>query len=262
MKKGYKTVYKSTQKRKYPTQQGAWTEKIYQLINKYIWNKLVLAIAAGLIVGSVFGLTILHYVTNDGAKATMSEEQTIGQAVNSSPQVSDEHERLEVTVPDFYVIQIGLFHERENASMKKRQLQRRNIETFIWQRQDEYFLLHGPFSTQSKAQTANERLQAESVQSFVKEWQIIEPDIEVTTKEADYLDQYVQLWIQSLEQFEAEGHIPLEAWQLLMEKGNDSQLITDLQLSFRQLLADAKEEQLAFGILLQSIYEFEKVVKK
>lgn len=262
MKKGYKTLAKSIKKRKHPMQSESRTEKIKQFISQLFLNKFITAIGAGLIVGTVFGFTALHFLTNDISEQVMHEEQANGQRVNSTTSTADERAPLSITFPTVYVIQVGLFHERENARLKQDQLKRRNINTFIWQRNDEYFLLHGIFSTQLKAQEANGTLQDDAIQSFVKEWVISEANKHVTDVEANFIEQYVQLWKKSFEQFELAGQVSVQTWKPLQEEAVESEMITEIQLQLNSLLSDLQEENSDDVTLLQMLQLLEKMIKK
>lgn len=261
MKKKQKKLYKSIHGRNYDRVVTLSINRVKRMIKRLIFNKIMLAIVAGLLVGSLFGLTSLRFLT-DNSDAHVFQEQSFMKEQQSQASTSDTFTKVNVDVPSVYVIQVGLFHERENAELRKRQLERGKVATFIWQRNGEFFLLHSSHSSESKAKQMNEQLHDGSLEAFVKQWDIPTMNKRITADELQFIEQFVHIWEQSLHQVEASSSIPIAEWQSLQEIENkhESPLISDIQLNLVDIVPMLRDEHLADSALLQLLFLLEESV--
>lgn len=259
MKKRPKNLYKSIQGRKHDRTKLLSLNKIKRMLEKIILNKIVLAVVAGLIVGSIFGLTSLHLLT-DNSDAHVFQEQPSSKEQPTQTSSTDTLTNITFNIPSVYVIQVGLFHERENAELRKRQLQRGKVTTFIWRRSEQFFLLHSLHSDESKAKQINEKLHDDSVEAFVKKWDMPKTTKRVTSGEQQFIEQFARLWEQSLHEIEADGSIPIEKWQELQRRENDSSLISAIQLKLENVLSNLEDKHFSDIDLLQLLFLIEESV--
>lgn len=257
MKKRPKKLYQSIQGRT-EKRMIFWSfTKIKRVLVRIILNKMVLAVFAGLVVGSFFGLTSLHLLT-DTDDTHVFQEQPFSKNQTTQTSSADTLTSFTLDIPSVYVIQVGLFHERENAELRKRQLERGKIVTFIWQRGEEFFLLHSLHSDETKAKQVNEQLSDESVDAFVKKWDMPEVNKQITSDEQQFVEQFIRLWEQSLQKVELGEAISIEKWKDLHERENDSTLISTFQLKLEDIMPNLQNEKVNSIALLQLLFLLEK----
>lgn len=234
--------------------------KVKRFAGRLMINKLMLAIVSGVIVGTIFGLTALHMLNNDEGQHAFHEAHSNHSQVSTTS--SDGMNEIDLDMPNIYVIQIGLFHERENAEVSKGQLERRNIKSFIWERKDEYFLLHSAYRSEAKAKAKHEQLQEDQLETFVKTWDMLSIEIQVTQDEQAWLQEYVSLWDESFEQFEAKESIAVADWEALLEKDYESEIITEIQRKVIDIVPNLQTSDQAESTLLSMLMQFERMTTR
>lgn len=250
-------MYESIHGRKNDRTKFLSLTKIKRVLERIVLNKIVLAVVAGLIVGGLFGLTSLHLLT-DNSDAHVFQEQPSSKEQPTQTSSTDTLTNITFDIPSVYVIQVGLFHERENAQLRKRQLQRGKVETFIWQRSEDFFLLHSLHSDESKAKQINEKLHDNSVEAFVKKWNMPELNKRVTPDEQQFIEQFARLWEQSLHEVETDGPIPIDKWQDLQQREIDSTFISAIQLKLGNVLPDLDDKNVSRIALLKLLFLIEE----
>lgn len=258
MKKRPKKVYQSIRGRQKGRDFSEPFDRLKRLIDRILLNKIVLAVAAGLIVGSLFGLTSLHVLTNNSDAHVFQEETETAQETHTPS--SEPMTEIVFDISDLYVIQVGLFHERENADLRKRQLERGNIPTFIWEREGEFFLLHSIHTSESSAKKINEELQEKSLEAFVKKWDMPQLDKKVTPDELTFIEKYILMWEESVKQLEAGSSIQLAKWEALQQEETDSPLISTIQIKLADSLPNLQDENLRHLAPLQLLFLLEKIL--
>src|SRR5699024_3335052 len=214
MKKKRKIVYPSmreTRKQKLTDKQS-----VKEYIMQFFTNKFTLSIATGLIVGSIFGFISLNILKDEQGVASFKE----GQAFHSNKateEAAGEKHPLSLEFPTFYVIQNGLFHERENAEEIQDQLREKNISSFIWERKDEYYVLHSIYHTASLAEKHKMKLDTLQVDAYLKQWDMLLKNKSVTKEEEVWLEQFLTVWSASVEQVNNEKKLDSRQWETLLQ---------------------------------------------
>lgn len=229
-----------------------------QIFRNLLTNKLIIAIVSGVFVGTMFGLTVLYMLNTDQAETAIDERGASPAA--SSSLSSEAMVALDLDMPSIYVLQVGVFHERENAELTKRQLERRKIDTFIWERDEQYFLLESVHDKEAAAKSHYERLQEKQIDTFVKKWDISLRNQRVTENERIWLEQFISLWNQSLEQSTNDQAIALSQWEKLIEEELDSTPISDLQIKVKDHLPKLENKEASSLTLLKILQEIEKII--
>src|SRR5699024_10886435 len=176
---------------------------------------------------------------------------------------SSTQDTTEITIedPDLYAVQIGVFRERENAEINKQQLQRRHIESVIWERDNEYFLLHSILSSESSAKKINEQLlDDDDVETFIKKWDIYVGNKQITDEELQWINRFMSLWTESLKQIEAGEAIPSSSWETLLTEEVDSSFISEFQVKVVDRLASLQKPEEAHIYLVYMLGLFEQKI--
>jgi len=113
-------------------------------------------------------------------------------------------------------------------------------------------------SDETKAKQVNEQLSDESVDAFVKKWDIPEVNKQITSDEQQFVEQFFRLWEQSLQKVELGEAISIEKWKDLQQRENDSTLISTFQFKLEDIMPNLQNEKINSIALLQLLFLLEK----
>lgn len=147
-------------------------------------------------IGTVLGIFIINLFTGIESEQT-GNESSPSAAVTAQETGGQAHvERLPAVAG--YVLQAGLFEEQANAEEWRESYASAGESAFIWERDDQYFLLIGIYHTEDSAKQRAVELQGEGFDVFVKEWQTTEKELELTQDATEWIDQFGQVWEEAL----------------------------------------------------------------
>lgn len=157
---------------------------------------LLTVLAAGA-VGTFLGIFMIHLFTG------IENEQTVQDSSASTvvtAQGTDNQVQAEQQLPPLaaYVLQAGLFENRENAEEWRQSYMSAGEPAFIWERDGQYFLLIGISSTKEQAKQRAVELQDEGFDVFVKEWKTSGKRLELTEGASEWIDQLGKVWEEAL----------------------------------------------------------------
>lgn len=257
MKKKRKIVYPlNREKRK---QKLTAKQSMKEFIIQFFTNKFTLAIATGLIVGSVFGLISLNILKNEQGEANFTDGQVFSSNKETKTAEADE-QLLSFEYPTFYVIQNGLFHKRENAEQIQAQLQGQNISSFIWERKDEFYVLHSIHQTASLAEEHKAKLDNLQVDAYVKQWDMLVTNKKVSKEEEVWLEQFLTVWSETVGQVNNKKEIETKQWEKLLQTDYQSDLIASLQEKILERQAKLEQEERVYVDLLAILFHVEQAL--
>nr|WP_306798670.1 SPOR domain-containing protein [Oceanobacillus saliphilus] len=159
------------------------------------------------------------------------ESEITGHAVNSSPvtsAVTDYNENAAVnSLFDFeplqaHILQAGIFSEKANAEEWSADYAAKGIETFTWERDQQFFLIAGAATTIEQAKFTADELKIDgSIDIFVKEWSTLGGEAGLTSDETEWLIQFQDLWHDSLKELSESNTFSLEKWHELIDAKPD-----------------------------------------
>lgn len=222
-------------------------------------NRFFFAIFSGIIVGLIFGIISLHLLTENGQP--LSANQNVENTTPSSAQAKEMIMEETISLPTVYVVQLGLFHEAQNANISKDEFKSKQIDAVIWNREGEYYIFHSVYLDEQKAKEQAKELLDKGIESFVKAWPI---DIELkhmTQNEIKQIESMLNLWESSMKRVESSQALSINDWNEWIKRDKaDSSLLQNLEQNLKKILDkhDVFEDR---TILLEIIKEVDQSVK-
>lgn len=228
---------------------------IYQMWKNWRSRTLFLTSMLALIVGTFFGLTTL-YIFNEEDKTT----NTISYTNHTEVSGEEEHtERYNVQPLSFYVIQVGMFADHRNAEREQERLQKEKINSFVWERDEHYYVLLSLHPTEKSAQKRIDSFQEEEF--FVKQWETIDGEIKSSEQEQAWFLTFHDTFENALTHFEEREKIEIALWEEVLEEKDglrDSLKETQTELA---ALFDERENEDAATLLLQIAYTYDRMTE-
>ncbi|MFA1822539.1 hypothetical protein ACDX78_20645 [Virgibacillus oceani] len=200
--------------------------------HKKVLKPVMLAVISALVIGSLFGVILLRmFVTMDGTPeiggnpnpaAVTADDAEEDNTEDSSGQDVRSVEMESITA---YVLQGGIFSEKENADTWAVNFEEANIPAMIWHRDDQYFLFTGVNSSAEEASQAADELETEELEIYSKEWNTPPVEISLSANEEEWLNSYLAWWKKALS---SSGEASGELEQLKESYPEESNLLAPL----------------------------------
>ena len=179
--------------------------------NKPVRNKrlipIFLTILSASVVGIVLGLILMQMfvVLEDHPVAENSSAPTVASTSG------DQNTLSQLPVLSGYVLQAGVFTERDNAEEWLTTYETNNIPGIIWERDAQYFLLTGIYATEAEAKLKATEYKADGYDIFAKPWSTTEKEINLTDAEGKWVNTFQETWNTSLTGKDVESLVALHA---------------------------------------------------
>lgn len=172
----------------------------------------ILTIVVASVIGIFLGTTILKLFVfmDDGAVAEDNHSEETTAAVTAG---TTETNRYDIPEVSGYVLQAGVFMEKDNAEEWLNYYEANQLPNIIWEQDNQYYLFTGIYPTEESAKLRAEELKTEGYEIFAKPWSTSGGEINVSADEAKWLDQFVEVLQATLQKKEA---------QALAETANDA----------------------------------------
>lgn len=225
-------------------------------IKKLLRSQLLLSIVGGIMVGSFFGFLTLQFLKGEGALEVIDEQDK----VNATKAPEENLVRLldASSSETFYVVQVGLFSKATNAESHQSALKKEGIDSFIWEREGEYFLLYGTFFSESDAKKEALQLEEKSIPAYVKAWKLELDNLQVTEGEKEWLENVYQLGIESLQKEQA---IDPALWHQLHQQEPPSQRVESISRAIEPIVQKGEKLSPKGSQWLAILYTFENHLK-
>lgn len=150
----------------------------------------IFTVLAASTIGILFGMGMLQmFVTIDDGSAANSTPEVSQPAVNPNSETN----LYQLPILSGYVLQAGVFSERENAIEWQESFTDTNIPALLWEKDGQHFLFAGIYETEDAAKIkASEQI--EQLELFVKPWSTSEKELELTTEEQEWLTKFHEVW--------------------------------------------------------------------
>lgn len=174
----------------YETATSAQSSKAAKIWDKY--KTFIISALTAVIIGSFLGFIMLTIFVDLDPEEVQFDQQSPITAVTSSSEDKSNAEgsqtEHQTTAWPFFVIQAGIFSEKETADQLVQSLKTENINSMIWQREDKYHVFTGIHPThQDSKQFASENLLSSKELYAGKEWTTISQSIKLSEAEKDWL---------------------------------------------------------------------------
>ncbi|GAB3797187.1 SPOR domain-containing protein [Virgibacillus kimchii] len=180
---------------------GLWKKRQ----NANLVKPVMLAVISALVIGSILGIIMLRmFVTMDGSPGLSGNNNPAAVSMDDAGEENTEHtlenelQTKELDAIDAYVLQAGVFSERENAEKLAESYEAANIPVMIWNRDDLYYLFAGVTSTAEEAEKAAGQLEAKELELYSKAWDTDAVELLLTGNEEEWLHAYTTWWHQAI----------------------------------------------------------------
>lgn len=218
------------------------------------FKPIIIAVSSALSVGFVLGFIMLHFITNIGEETRKGENHASVHADTIKASSTDD---VSLSKMNAYVLQAGVFSEKENAKEWQDNFLEAGFETIIWERDDQYYLFAGITDTEEQAKILKESFAASHIDVFIKEWLVEGQEIRGDVF-ATYLKDFSDVWISTLQSYSEEKEILMKEWEGLYKQGDtileyDSPLIDKVAEMVAEIDADITDN--SFQIILIDLWK-------
>lgn len=232
-----------------------WTF-VKSIVKKIFAHRIFISITSGVFVGLIFGFIILFMFNNEEyehiSTATNKNNELVDHAGKSDHKVNKEQLYF-----SFKVVQVGLFNNEANALRVKQQLEEKRVSSFVWKRQDEYYLFTNLYSEDSSMDKHDETILDElQIDYFLKQWDLALATDNLSSKDEKWLQEIVFLIEETILKETAHTLSTKEKWEYFLQ--NNEPKLEQLQVAKQNIeekLVDGRFDQYDALFIL---YEIEK----
>ncbi|QDP40748.1 SPOR domain-containing protein [Radiobacillus deserti] len=178
----------------------------------------VFAAAAGaaIIVGVTLGFVMLKMFAGIEEGSQETAGSAITQTTNTAEKGASSGSESGAATGDVNtealaatVVQTGVFSSNENAAKRTSEIKGTGYAAMVWPQGEQFFVLTGLASSEQTAEALASSLTSSGVEAIVKPWETTSAKASVSEKGAEWIQQFPQLWKDSL---------------TLLEGGKDSEI--------------------------------------
>lgn len=155
---------------------------------------ILFTILAACMIGLLFGYGVLQmfiFIDNDTTASVPVSDI-------SQPVATSETNAFTMSELSGYILQAGVFSERENAMEWQENVLPSNIPSIIWEQDAQFYLFTGVFETEDIAKLKATEFGGAELELYTKQWATSQADIELTNAEASWLEEFQAIWIRTL----------------------------------------------------------------
>lgn len=173
-------------------------------------KQALIALSSSLLIGITFGLIFLSMVKQ--------EEPAMANTLHMTT-TDDEENTTDVNTYAiesfyFYVVQAGVFSEEENAQALVDELHALSYPAYIWERENQYFVLAGIEQTEERAGTLTDKMKEDGIDVFVKQWDMEVKASQFSEEDIVFLQNFLDLWNETVH---PEADFKMNEWIELTE---------------------------------------------
>lgn len=206
-----------------------------------LFHPVVLSSIAALLIGTVLGLMVIQFfIGSDNTYDLWGSQSTVPKATTgASPSATEQPQTIQLEAMQAYVLQAGVFSEKENADQIAAQFQKAGVHTMVWNRDDQYYLFADAAGTLEAANSKAEKLKAMQLDVYVKEWIVPSKTLEISTDSYEWVRDFQAQWEASLSTLDQDKNVASEGWKKLKETGSALSLAdSKWQQLFDQVVPD------------------------
>lgn len=161
---------------------------------KKTFMPIMITMSSAALIGIVFGVIMLQmFVTLNEPSGSESKVSQTSSAVSEAEKNGNKFPELSA-----YMLQAGVFSQRENAENWMKLYQGENLPVIVWEREEHYYLFTGVYMQEEEAKQRAVELQAKGFDVFVKPWSTSEAELTLTNDEAKWLNDFQTTWTEAI----------------------------------------------------------------
>ena len=202
---------------------------------------LLTIISAG-VISILLGVAILQMFI-------MVEDQPIGESnIPEGTATITSSQPIEQSIPELsgYILQAGVFTEKENAEEWLVFYESENIPAIIWESDNQYFLFTNIYAAEEEAKLKVLELKEDEFDIFAKPWSTSTGELKLSVEELEWLHTFQETWVTSLVNKEGEQ---------LAELADSAPNSNQLSMLIERLEVGYTENDVQFFLELMHLYE-------
>lgn len=184
------------------------------------FKSYIIAGSTALIIGAILGFIMLNMLTNVDQITSDGK-----QPVAASNDENQERKHQEIDEMNAYVLQLGVFGEKENSEHWREKFKEKDVPVINWEFEDQYYLLTGVSSTEQELDQQMDEMKEDDMEAYKKNWTTSASEIYVTDEELEWLTLFQANWQASLDTLEENKTLTITPWEDLLheypEKGEN-----------------------------------------
>ncbi|KGX89202.1 SPOR domain-containing protein [Pontibacillus litoralis] len=164
-------------------------------------KRMFLASISAVLVGVFLGLLMIRIFAGGDGQQMVGEDQGVVIPADSEDQASEAiKQAYSFPAVNLLVVQAGVFSTKDKAENWQQDMDEQGIETYIWPRDEQYYLLAGVASSENQASNIVDEIQNQGFDAFVKEWSVQGGEKQVEKKEGDWVAAGMDHWSMLVEE--------------------------------------------------------------
>lgn len=242
----------------YSFQESKKDEPQQKQSKKSIWkNPIFMATAAAIFLGLMIGAITLKFFSN--VETTTFQTEHASTQVMQQKQTASKGKRKEFGL-DMFALQAGVFKEQRNAKKWAKIYDKKQMKTFIWKRDGQYYLFTHMTTSKDKAKQIIDGIDEEKIDVFIKKWTIKPKGERLTDQEREWVYKFEKTWLHAMEQINHDKSMSVKSWENLQSSlPNDSKNLKDMAKevsSVTKAIEDKNHKNLTIQLMeLSATYE-------
>ncbi|WP_077603176.1 SPOR domain-containing protein [Oceanobacillus sojae] len=212
-----------------------------------VWKAILVSGISAIVVGTVIGFILFRMFVQVDAPASAGNPSQ-GTAPVAQPEKEEADSGIVTRSLDSlesYIIQAGIFSEKENADSLIANLTSLGISTVFFEKDGQYYLMAGVGPTEDAVKSLAASLSNNQAELYVKEWGTEAREIEMTEAEDGWLTEFQGFFTEQLQQVDLNQPIADEEITALVNQAPEgAEEIAELVTSLTEMMGEPSSYQL------------------
>lgn len=176
------------------------------------FKPIIIAILSALAIGTLLGIIMLRMFV--GIDSDLSAQGSNLLSVVNNDEKNDRSKTMTLSDEpmEAYVLQAGVFSEKENANTWAMTYGEAGLPTMIWEKENQHFLLLGLANTEEQAKVVAEGLKADSFDVYVKKWRTEAEKVKLSETEQEWFQSFRDQWNNALTSLSSQEALSPAEW--------------------------------------------------
>ncbi|MFC2948487.1 SPOR domain-containing protein [Virgibacillus sediminis] len=231
----------------------------------HLWRPVLLAGISAIGIGSVLGFVMLRMIAGIDAGVPQNGSLPAGTVDTEEQEAQSKEGSRTPEGLEAFVVQGGVFGNRENAEEWAGKFSTAGVPQVIWLRDGQYFLFVGAAETEDAATRLSEKMESQQLETFVKEWETGQAEVELTDTESEWLLSFEEVWQSNLARLPDAVSVDIDSWEKLLETFPDeSEKLSSLrdEISSQKDRFKQQDVEGAQQALLNLWYQYEQALRE
>ncbi len=207
----------------------------------------LLSSLSAILIGVVLGFIVLRMSTS-ATEPEVDQGTTAPKVEVAADEPNEEEEDTTSTNMDFvdigameaYVLQAGVYAEKENADEAAIELKNSGYSPIVWEEDQQFFVFTNVFSSEEHAKNSVAAMKEENIEVYVKLWTVEQQSLDITVEEAGFLEQYTAIWTETVEKHTMDEIDSLAEWEELVKQMPTSDVTEGLVVYLEENIVQAE----------------------